>query len=193
MIVFAVPETYHPVLLRVKARRMRKETNNDAWFAPIEKTSRSIPKTVMWSCIRPFQLLFFEPMCLCLCILTALLLGILYLFFGAYPLIFGRTYGFTLSQIGMAFLGLLVGMILGVVSDPLWSKHYDRLLRRYEANGGEKGGSEPEFRLPPTVAGGVLIPIGLFGMDLLAQSLHLRSWWSKWLWKKSFRDEDAVR
>jgi hypothetical protein len=58
----AVPETYHPVLLRNRAIRLRKETGNPNWIAPIEKLSRSIPKTVAGSCIRPFQLLFFEPM-----------------------------------------------------------------------------------------------------------------------------------
>jgi hypothetical protein len=60
--VFFVPETYHPVLLRRKAIRLRKETGNQEWIAPIEKLDRSIAKTVLWSCIRPFQLLFFEPM-----------------------------------------------------------------------------------------------------------------------------------
>lgn len=62
LIIFFVPETYHPVLLRRKAIRLRKETGNQEWHAPIEKLDRSIAKTVLWSCIRPFQLLFFEPM-----------------------------------------------------------------------------------------------------------------------------------
>jgi hypothetical protein len=62
LIVFFVPETYHPVLLRQKAMRLRHETGNQEWIAPIEKLDRSIAKTVLWSCIRPFQLLFFEPM-----------------------------------------------------------------------------------------------------------------------------------
>lgn len=62
LIILFVPETYHPVLLRKKAQRLRKETGNDSWKAPIEKTSRSIAKTVLWSCIRPFQLLVLEPM-----------------------------------------------------------------------------------------------------------------------------------
>jgi hypothetical protein len=62
LIAFFVPETYHPVLLRRKAIRLRKETGNQEWIAPIEKLDRSIAKTVLWSCIRPFQLLFFEPM-----------------------------------------------------------------------------------------------------------------------------------
>ncbi|KAF2202938.1 MFS general substrate transporter [Delitschia confertaspora ATCC 74209] len=162
LIFFLVPETYHPVLLRNKAKQLRKETG-EPWIAPMEKMSRSIPTTVMWSCIRPFQLLILEPMCLNLCILSAVLLGILYLFFGAFPLVFQNNHGFTLSQTGISFLGLFVGMILGVCSDPIWRRNYSRLVQRREAAGGEPGGSEPEFRLPPTIYGAFLVPIGLFG------------------------------
>lgn len=82
LILFFVPETYSPVLLRRKARQMRKDTGDDRWTAPIEKMSKSVAKTVMWSCIRPFQLLVLEQMCLNLCLLSAILLGVLYLFFG---------------------------------------------------------------------------------------------------------------
>ncbi|KAL6153945.1 hypothetical protein ACJBU6_07239 [Exserohilum turcicum] len=163
LIVFFVPETYHPVLLRRKAIRLRKETGNEEWIAPIEKLDRSITKTVMWSCIRPFQLLFFEPMCLNLCLLSAILLGILYLFFGAFPLVFGNNHGFTLSQTGLAFLGLLVGMLTGVSSDPIWRRVYGRLVRQREEQGGQAGGSEPEFRLASTIVGAWVVPIALFG------------------------------
>ncbi|EUC48548.1 hypothetical protein COCMIDRAFT_34030 [Bipolaris oryzae ATCC 44560] len=163
LIILFVPETYHPVLLRRKAIRLRKETGNQEWIAPIEKMDRSITKTVMWSCIRPFQLLFFEPMCLNLCILSAILLGILYLFFGAFPLVFGSNHGFSLSETGIAFLGLLVGMVAGVSSDPIWRRVYGRLVRQREEQGGPPGGSEPEFRLPSTIVGAWVVPIALFG------------------------------
>ncbi|TKA68551.1 hypothetical protein B0A49_06812, partial [Cryomyces minteri] len=163
LIFLVVEETYHPVLLRQKAIKLRKETGNEAWKAPIEKMTRSIPRTVLWSCIRPFQLLFLEPMCLNLCILSAILLGILYLFFGAFPLVFKNNHGFTLSQSGLTFLGIFIGMIMGILSDPLWRKNYVCLIRKREEQGGEPGGSEPEYRLPPTILGAVLVPIGLFG------------------------------
>lgn len=162
--VLFVPETYHPVLLRSKAIKLRKETGNAAWKAPIEKMNKSVTKTVLWSCIRPFQLLFFEPMCLSLCLLSAILLGILYLFFGAFPLVFENNHGFTLSQTGLTFLGIFVGMIVGVSCDPLWHRNYARLVRN---NGGV---SEPEFRLPPTILGATLVPIGLFGKELACLS-----------------------
>lgn len=162
LVALLIPETYHPVLLRRKARLLRASTGNPAWQAPIERLDRSIAKTVLWSCIRPFQLLFLEPMCLNLCIFSAILLGILYLAFGSFPLIFGRGHGFTLSQVGLSFLGLFVGMILGIASDPIWHWNYRRLMRNRERATGEVGVSEPEFRLPPTIFGAALAPIGLF-------------------------------
>lgn len=103
LIFFFVPETYAPVLLRRKAQGLRKETGDARWCAPIEKMNRSVAKTVLWSCIRPFQLLFFEQMVLNLCLLSAILLGILYLFFGVRPA--GCTSSFVRAKISLADRG----------------------------------------------------------------------------------------
>lgn len=103
-----------------------------------------------------------EPMCSNLCIFSAILLGVLYLFFGAFPIIFETNHGFELYQVGLSFLGLLVGMLAGIATLPYWDRKYRGLIKRREAEGGEPGGSEPEYRLPPAIAGAVLVPIGLF-------------------------------
>lgn len=55
-------------------------------------------------------------------------------------------------------------MLIGIVTDPLWRKNYERLVRGHEAEGNEPGSSEPEFRLPPTILGAVLVPVALFGL-----------------------------
>lgn len=157
MIFVFVPETYHPVLLKRKAIQLRKETNEQQWYAPIEVMDKSVATTVLWSCIRPFQLLALEPMCLFLCLISSVLLGILYLFFGAFPLIFENNHGFTQSQTGLTFIGLFIGMIVGIMCDSLWKRNYDRLVRNND------GVSEPEFRLPPCIVGGVIVPIALIG------------------------------
>lgn len=161
-IIFLVPETYHPVMLKRKAEKLRKETGDERWKAPMEKVTKSIPRTIGNSLVRPFQLLVLEPMCLSLCLFSAILLGVLYLFFGAFHTVFANNHGFTLSQIGLTFLGIFVGMVFGILTDPFWHKNYVRLIRNREAAGGEPGGSEPEYRLPPAILGAVLVPIGLF-------------------------------
>ena len=112
-------------------------------------------------------------MCSNLCVYSALLLGILYLFFGAFAIVFETNHGFQLYQVGLSFLGLLVGMLVGIATLPFWDRHYRSLVRHREEAGGEPGGSEPEFRLPPTIAGAVLVPVGLlwFGWTTYA-SIH---------------------
>lgn len=161
-ITFLVPETFHPILLRNKARRLRRETGDDRWWAPTERVNKSVVRAVGTSLLRPFQLLIYEPMCLLLCLLSAILLGILYLFFGAFALVFSTTHGFNLWQIGLTFVGMSVGLLAGAATDPLWARLRARLLHRLERETGVQGASEPEFRLPPVVAGAILVPIGLF-------------------------------
>ena len=151
-----------PMVLKHKAQKLRKETGEDRWRAPAEKMDKSVIGAVGRSLMRPFQLLFFELMCLQLCIFSAILLGILYLFFGAFPLVFRTNHGFNLWQVGLTFTGLFVGLVVGILTDPVWHRIRDRLMHRLEKETGVSGASEPEFRLPPAICGAVLVPIGIF-------------------------------
>ncbi|KAL2017168.1 hypothetical protein VTK56DRAFT_2537 [Thermocarpiscus australiensis] len=160
-IALFVPETYHPVLLKRKAEKLRKATGDDRWRAPIEKTTRSVSKTVAYSLLRPFQILIFEPMALILNIYTAMLLGLLYLFFGAFPLIFTTNNGFNLWQVGLTFMGLLVAMILACLSTPIWNGIRRGLVEKRRKETGELK-DEPEDQLPPVIFAAPLITGGLF-------------------------------
>jgi hypothetical protein len=104
-------------------------------------------------------------MCLSLCIYTAFVLGILYLFFGAFPLIFSTNHGFVLWESGLTFLGLMIGLVGALLTNPLWHKNYQRLIAKENANVPEEKRSQrpdPELRLPPAILGGILVPISLF-------------------------------
>lgn len=170
LIVLFVPETYHPVLLRRKAIKLRGETGDVRWIAPIEEMDRSILRTVVRSCYRPFTLLVLEPKCLNLCIFSAILLGIQYLWFGAFELVFENVYGFQLWQVGCTYLGLLVGLLIAIASGGLWHRNYLRLVQNREKVGAETGVSEPEYRLPPAIGGSIMVPIGLFWYGRSAQN-----------------------
>lgn len=89
-------------------------------------------------------------MCLNLCIFSAILLGILYLFFGAFQLVFGNIYGFNLWQRGLTFLSIFVGMVFAILSDPFWRRIYRRLEKNHEKAIGKED-FQPEWRLPPGV------------------------------------------
>jgi hypothetical protein len=150
-----------PVLLRHKAQKLRKETGDDRWKAPIEKSNKSIRRTVGHSLLRPFQLLAYEPMCLILDLYSAILLGVLYLFFGAFPLVFMTNHDFTLWQVGLTFMGLFTGMVCATLTSPVWHKIRDQLAVRREKETGESK-SEPEDQLPSLIVGAPLITVGMF-------------------------------
>lgn len=166
-ILVAVPETYGPILQKKRAAQESEEVREKSSTQP-SKPEKSILSTVGHSCLRPIQLLIFEPMCLALCTFSAILLGILYLFFEAFPLVFGGVYGFSLQQTGLTFIGMLVGMCIGLATDPFWDRHYERLFAKSPANP-----PPPELRLPPAMAGGLLVPIGIFWFAWTARpSVH---------------------
>ncbi|KAE8138709.1 major facilitator superfamily domain-containing protein [Aspergillus pseudotamarii] len=157
--IFFAPETYHPIILRARARALRQETGNERYRAPMEDNTKTWRQIIIVALLRPFQLLFLEPMCLCLDIYSAILLGILYLFFGTFPMVFRTTYDMNLWQGGLTFVGIIVGMVIVAATTPIWSNIRERLLNN---NAKEPGRSEPEYRLPPAIVGGILIPLGLF-------------------------------
>lgn len=158
-----VPETYRPVLLRQRAEKLRKDTGDDRYHVGSGSTpKKSVLVTIIWSFFRPLEMLLLEPMCLNLCLHSSLLLGILYLFFGAFPLIFTANHGFNLWQVGLTFLGLAIGILFGISTTPYWQKSYERMLERGNTEAGEDSKPEPEFRLPQVMLGSVLVPAGLF-------------------------------
>lgn len=154
--------TIDSILLRNKARNIRKETGDDRWHAPTEKVQKSVVRAVFISLQRPFQLLMFEPICLFLDIFCAILLGILYIFFGAFSIVFGTHHGLEEWQVGLTFIGLGLGMIIGMMTDPVWHRIRNKLIEKLSRETGVPGSSEPEFRLPPAIVGSFLVSIGIF-------------------------------
>lgn len=157
-IIFFAPETHHSVRLKAKAAMLRKQTGSHRYKAPCETSKTTIRQALALSLLRPFQLLFLEPMCLALDLFSAILLGMLYLFFQSVPHLFETTYDFNIWQGGLAFLGIILGMVVAAASGPLWSFVKGHLL----ASGKVTDESAPEFCLIPAIPGGVMIPIGLF-------------------------------
>ena len=102
---------------------------------------------------------------------TALVLGILYLSFQAFPIIFGR-HGFSQEFVGLSFLGIGVGLVIGALSQPFWNRYHaynlpsttdlTSLYRLAIKEIQEHGTIRPEFRLIMGQVGGVLMPVGLF-------------------------------
>src|SRR5258708_841125 len=52
----------------------------------------------------------------------SLILGILYLTFQAFPIIFEKKHGFNLQSTGLTFLGIGTGMLIGLCTMPYWNR-----------------------------------------------------------------------
>lgn len=153
LLIFLVPETYGPVVLKHKANALRKKTGDDRYRARIEISDTSIAITVLRTLKRPFVLLV-EPIVLLLNTWTSILLAILYLFFGAFPIVFESEDNFTLSQVGLSFLGIGIGEFLAVAMIPFLSKYQRKLIT-------QQGSDSPEIALIQAMFGAILGPVGL--------------------------------
>ncbi|ETW81890.1 major facilitator superfamily [Heterobasidion irregulare TC 32-1] len=165
-LILLVPETYIPVILKQKAQRVRKETGELKYYAPIERTNKSLIQALAISCYKPFELVLLDRMALLLNLWTALILGILYLAFQAFPIIFERGHGFNAQMTGLTFLGIGLGMVIGLSTQPYWNRKF----REYKSAHGDP---PPEFRLCMGQVGGILVPIGLFWLAFTTyRSVH---------------------
>ncbi|CAK5262687.1 unnamed protein product [Mycena citricolor] len=56
-----VPETYAPVLLRRKSRRLRKETGDERYWAPLDRHEINFAQSLLLSCYVPFSMSHLTP------------------------------------------------------------------------------------------------------------------------------------
>lgn len=155
MITFFNPETYAPEILRkreVKAGR----------GPPTRGSAITLLKVAIG---RAVHMLFVEPIVWPTAIMNGLYGAIIYCFYITYPLIFQRVYHFDTYQVGLSFLSLLVGSVIGLVIIVVIDK---RVYQKAVSTAQQLGTVvKPESRLYPALIGSVLMPIGLFWYVLL--------------------------
>lgn len=157
LVLFCVPETYAPRLLRQRAARLSK-LKGHVYRSKIELDKGRVPllrllKTTM---SRPWILLFAEPIVFLLALYVAIVYGTLYMLFSAFPIVFEQVRGWNPGIGGLAFIGVMIGMIIGIVSTVPGNLHYMKVQDRHS------GFAPPETRLLMCMPGALAIPAGLF-------------------------------
>lgn len=149
-------ETYAYTILDNKTKKLRKETGNPKLRSALAKeiTTKELFSMAM---VRPTKMLLFAPIVTLLSLYMALVYGYLYLLFTSMPTLFVKEYHFSSGSVGLAYLGLGMGSLIGLIisgatSDPL----VNYLTKK---NGGER---KPEYRLPLMAAACLMVPAGLF-------------------------------
>jgi len=163
-----VPETYAPVLLSKRAKKLSQITGKVyKSMAEAEQGPTSFGHVFKTSLSRPWQLLFKEPIVLLLSIYMAIIYGTLYMLFTAFPIVFQQGRGWSPGIGGLAFLGVAVGMVAAVAFSLFDNKRYVKISRQYD------GFAPPESRLLGCMIGGISIVIGLFWFAWTCQpSVH---------------------
>ncbi|KAI5465731.1 major facilitator superfamily domain-containing protein [Mariannaea sp. PMI_226] len=153
-----IPETYAPVLLRRRAAALSAKTGK-VYVSKVDvgRPVISVAAQFKVSLLRPWILLFKEPIVLLTSIYMAIIYGTLYMCFAAFPIVFQQGRGWSPGVGGLAFIGIAVGMVFAVAYTMFDNRRY---LRVAAASPG--GHAPPEARLPPTLLGSVLLPAGLF-------------------------------
>lgn len=175
LLIVACPETYAPTLLRRRADKLSRATGK-VYRVPADKKGKlQLGPLFAAALSRPWKFLIFEPIVSILTLYTAVLYGILYLNFAAYPIIFQQQRGWSAGIGGLAFLGILVGTVLSIIVSVVRHSYSfpfqngRKLMRQvyiqpqYLRTLKKRGYSTPEDRLPPAIWGGVLVVIGLAG------------------------------
>lgn len=153
---FIIPETFEPELLRRKANRLRKETGDSRWFAASERNKPNPLIVMKTGALEIIQLVVYDQMVLLLDLWCAVILGIIYLAFQAFPIIFVEHHGFTPGQLGLTFLGVDIGLAIALVSQPFWNKYTKKVMDQHKCH------PPPEAWLRMGQWGAIICPIGLY-------------------------------
>lgn len=151
------PETYGPYILRQRAARMNKETGK-VYLSKLDVglPQKTLGSTLRTAIVRPLIMAVWEPISTALAVYAALIYGILYLIFAAFPVVFIRERHWSQGVSGLAFVGIMVGQILGVPFYVFLELKYRKKIARPGVV------PTPEMRLEPAIWGAVMIPVGLF-------------------------------
>ncbi|POV94904.1 hypothetical protein PSHT_15959 [Puccinia striiformis] len=148
-------ETYSPILLSRKAKKIRKETGDLKFYSAHEKADYSFKAVVRRTIFRPFEMIFTEPILMFVTIYLALVYGLLYGLFEAFPVIWGEIRGFTPWQTSLIFVGVGLGSILGAALNIYLARPMVKIVDKWH------GYPPCEMNLYGAMASGPLLVIGI--------------------------------
>lgn len=122
-----------------------------------QMTRRSFKKKLKISLTRPIIMMFTEPLVGYLSLYTGFAFAMVFSFLASLPYVFIFVYSFDYRKIGLVFIAMMIGCLLGVVS------FMGINLTLYKNAALKQGGKcGPEYRLYSAMFGSVLLPISLF-------------------------------
>lgn len=164
-----LPESYSKTILYRKAERLRAITGNSNIMSEghLENALLTTKEMLVETLWRPIEVIIFEPVVLLINIYIGLVYSVMYLWFEAFPIVFYEVKGFTLIEMGVSYMCILVGVLIAAaIYVPLIYRQFTkRKLRNEEVH--------PEVFIPIAIFGSFLMPIGIFIFGwTAAEDLH---------------------
>ncbi|KAL4904590.1 hypothetical protein BDW74DRAFT_26711 [Aspergillus multicolor] len=157
--LFFLKETYAPMILRTRAKKLRKETGDSSYQTEVERQNKTLSETIRSALIRPFRLLLTQPIVQAVAGYLAYTYGVMYLVLSTFPTLWtgANYYNESIGIGGLNYISLGIGFWLGSqICAPL----NDRIYRHLKAK--NNGVGKPEFRIPLLCVPAFLTPAGLF-------------------------------
>ncbi|RAH43548.1 MFS general substrate transporter, partial [Aspergillus brunneoviolaceus CBS 621.78] len=149
-------ETYGPILLVRRAKRLQRDAGNPHLQSTLHPNLT--PRALFTkSIIRPLKLLVLSPIVSLLSIYVAVIYGFMYLLFTTMSQVYRDQYHFSVSIIGLTYIGLGLGSMVGLIA---MGRLSDPISRRLAVRTKE-GERKPEFRLALMIPLSLCLPIGL--------------------------------
>lgn len=161
-----LPETYSPVLLVRRARRLRKQHPELDIVADHEREKLDLQQLATRVLTRPLRMLFLEPIVSATCAYLALCYAIFYMTFQAFPIIYVDLYGLSLGVEGLCFLTIGLGALCALPVFFSW----DAYLKKSVSEGKAWTRKEEYRRLPLACVGGPSFVISLFWLGWSARA-----------------------
>lgn len=164
-----LPETSADNILMRRAKRLRLATGNNKLKSESEVKQASLsPRAVVVEALwRPIQIILLDPSVAFTAGYIALVYGIFYSFFEAFPVVYGGIYRMSLSQLGLTFLSTSAGVIIAI------SIYLTYMLIKVVPHIIKHGMFAPETWLRPALVATWVAPVGLFLFGWTARaSIH---------------------
>ena len=164
-----------PVLIVKRAKKIRKETGDSRYWAPLERDKMTFGQRAKHTLGRPFIVLVNEPMLIAItvymsvCIdlvqpgaalnpLLQFMYGCIYLLFEAYPIVFTQGHHFNQGISGLMFLPIFVGGALGCLIYLVFlNPRYERAMAEFAPHP-----VPPEYRMEVCMIASPIFALSFF-------------------------------
>lgn len=165
LMFFLLPETSASNILLRRAKRLRKLTGNQNYRSQseIDQGSMAFSKIALDAIWKPVEISIKDPAVMFTNIYTSFIYSIYYSYFEVFPLAYIGIYGFNLGELGLVFICIIVGCVVGIVIYGSYVWFY------LEPDIKKNGLRASEHRLVPALFASMLLPAGMFWFGWTAE------------------------